>query len=304
MAGVDATLRRFEQSRLDLYRRRGVDARTEWLVDRAGRRTAAVVAGEGERTTLLIHGVLSDASEWALVAGQLRDRRLVIPDWPGSGLSPPVDVRRTGVRAFAAQWLESVMAALGPGEVDIVGSSTGGYLALVYALANPARVRRLVQVGSLPGLARRTPLIYRFFATPGIGQVLLSQQPKDAEANRRQVYSKLVAHPERIPVDMLEADLAAMALPESVRSGVDFCRALVHPITGVRRSVLLADHLKTLQIPTLFLWGSDDNFLRPSAVVPVVRSAPCVTMEVVDGAGHLLTLERPDRVAQSVTAFL
>jgi pimeloyl-ACP methyl ester carboxylesterase len=55
--------------------------------------TAAVVGGEGERPVLLIHGVLNDAGEWALIAGKLSGR-LVIPDWPGCGLSDAVPVRR------------------------------------------------------------------------------------------------------------------------------------------------------------------------------------------------------------------
>lgn len=67
----------FEQDRLDLFDSHGFDGEVQWLTDSVGRRTAAVVGGEGERPVLLVHGALSQARGWALVAGKLR-RRLVM----------------------------------------------------------------------------------------------------------------------------------------------------------------------------------------------------------------------------------
>ncbi|HEX6247445.1 MAG TPA: hypothetical protein VFZ64_06190 [Nocardioidaceae bacterium] len=71
----------------------------------------------------------------------------------------------------------------------------------------------MVQVGSFPGLSSATPFIFRLLATPLVGCLMLGQQPKDAEANRKQVFSNLVAGASCLPVDVLEADLAATALP-------------------------------------------------------------------------------------------
>jgi pimeloyl-ACP methyl ester carboxylesterase len=272
------------------------------LVDRSGRRTAAVVGGAGETTTLLIHGAISDAGEWALVAPHL-EGRVVAVDWPGSALTPPVDIRGMGIRKFALEWLDSVVEAIGA-PVRIVGSSAGGYLALLYALARPANVDRVVQVGSFPGLSSATPFIFRLFATPLVGRLMLGQQPKDAEANRKQVFSNLVADASCLPVDVLEADLVATALPGAARSAHDFCRALVNPLTGVRKSLVLADEeLASLNVPGHVLWGSADTFIDPASAVPRLEGLASVTTEIIDGAGHLMTLEVPERVAASSSAF-
>lgn len=67
---------------------------------------------------------------------------------------------------------------------------------------------------------------------------------------------------------------------------------------------MLADDLPTLAVPTLLLWGSDDNFVDPAAVEPVVAGVPNARMEQVDGSGHLLTMERPETVAESIRSFL
>jgi hypothetical protein len=75
----DVASRGFEQSRLELFVRHGLDVSAEWLVDSTGRRTAAVIGGAGETTTLLVHGSISNAGEWALVAPHL-DGRVVAVD--------------------------------------------------------------------------------------------------------------------------------------------------------------------------------------------------------------------------------
>ncbi len=292
----------FEQSRLELFARHGLDASAEWLVDKSGRRTAAVVGGSGEATTLLIHGAISNAGEWALVAPHL-DGRVVAVDWPGAGLTPAVDIRDLGIRRFALEWLDSVIESIGA-PVRIMGSSSGGYFALLYALAHPERVDRIVQVGSMPGLTTAVPFIFRLFATPGVGRLMLGQQPKDAETNRKQVFSKLVADAVHIPVDVLEADMAAGSLPGAARSAHDFCRALVSPLQGQRRNLLLSDQeLSGLAVPVHLLWGSKDNFLEPDAAVSRFDGVTFVTTEIIEGAGHLMTLEVPERVATSTNVF-
>jgi len=293
----------FEHHRLELFKSHGFEASAAWFSNSDGHRTAAVVGGEGERPVVLIHGMLNDAGEWALIAGKLSGR-LLIPDWPGCGLSDAVPIRPVGFRRFGVEWLTGLVDALGAEQVDIVGSSMGGYLGCVFALAHPERVRRLVQIGSEFGLVRRASAIFRLYATPGLGTFVLSRQPKDAEANRKQVFSHLVRHPDRIPVDMLEHDLALIALPGAVDSATDCVRALVHPVTGTHRSVMIRDELADLKVPTLHLWGTEDNFLQPDKARQVFERATAVSLRIVEDGGHLLTLEAPDLVANAITEFL
>ena len=171
------------------------------------------------------------------------DGRRSIPDWPGCGLSDAITDPAPGVSALRCDWLAGLVDALGAERVDIVGSSMGGYLGCVFALAHPERVRRLVQVGSEFGLVSGAPTFFRLLTTPGLGTFVLSRQPKDAEANRKQVFSHLVRHPDRIPVDMLEHDLKVIALPGAVDRDRLCCvrssiRSPVHD-----RSVMIRDEL-------------------------------------------------------------
>jgi pimeloyl-ACP methyl ester carboxylesterase len=153
-------------------------------------------------------------------------------------------------------------------------------------------------------LVRGAPMFFRLLVTPGLGTFMLSRQPKNAEANRKQVFSHLVRHPDRIPVDMLEHDLAVIGLPGAVDSATDVLRALVHPLSGTRPSVMIRDELADLTVPTLYLWGTKDNFLQPDKARQPFEQATAVTLRTVEDGGHLLTWEAPDLVANAITEFL
>ena len=57
-------------------------------------------------------------------------------------------------------------------------------------------------------------------------------------------------------------------------------------------------------MPTRFLWGSKDNFVAYAEVAERLEAADAVTTEIVEGGGHLLTVEVPDLVAQAANSFL
>ena len=99
-----------------------------------------MVGGEGELPVLLVHGGLSQAGEWALVAGESCAADSSSPTGPVAGSATRVGMRRVGLRRFGERWLTAMVDALGVDEVDVVGSSTGGYFGLVFALAHPDRV--------------------------------------------------------------------------------------------------------------------------------------------------------------------
>ena len=67
---------------------------------------------------------------------------------------------------------------------------------------------------------------------------------------------------------------------------------------------MIRDELADLKVPTLYLWGAEDNFLRPDKARPAFEQATAVSLRVVEDGGHLLTLEAPDLVADAITEFL
>jgi pimeloyl-ACP methyl ester carboxylesterase len=292
---------RFERDRLALFSRWGVEGQSRRIPDRRGRETYAVAVGDAS-PTVLVHGGLSDASEWALLAGGL-DRPLVIPDRPGYGLSYRIDYRKLDFRRDAADWLLELTSGLGVETIDLLGASMGGFFALAFATAHPERVRRLVLLGAPVGLFRDAPLFLRLWGNPIVGRLISRMKMPDAETLRKRAYSGLVAHPERIPVEVLEVALAAGALPGTALT----TRTMLHAVTslrGLRPAVWMGDDIVHLEVPTLFLWGDHDGQAPPSIGAEFSRRMPEAELTIVDDAGHMPHLDQPDNVATLVRRFL
>lgn len=117
---------RFRSRRLAWMAENGFDAKERWLSDHAGRQTYTMESGEGACPKVLIHGGLSEGSEWFPLAGTLGGR-VVIPDRPGCGLTYKPDPRRGEFRREAVRWMETVVDSIGAPQVDLVGNSLGGY---------------------------------------------------------------------------------------------------------------------------------------------------------------------------------
>jgi pimeloyl-ACP methyl ester carboxylesterase len=301
---MDDQLTTFERRRLDLLARYGFAGESRWLTDARGRSTYVIGRGSGPCPTVLVHGGLSDASEWALLAGRLPGP-VLIPDRPGCGLSYRVDYRTvTDFRAAAAGWLADLLDGAGADRADLVANSMGGYFAAAFALAHPERVRSLVLVGAAAGLHTQIPLFLRLWGLPVTGTVISKMRITDPEVLRRRVFAPLlVAHPERVPRDLLEVMLAAQAVPGADRAGYTMLRTVL-TARGFRRRLLLVEEMARLPVRTLFLWGEADAFAPPSCAAALAARMPDARLEALPDVGHLPHVDRPDLVAAGLSRFL
>jgi 2-hydroxy-6-oxonona-2,4-dienedioate hydrolase len=148
--GASAQASEFEARRLAWFSAQGFEGQGRRLAGRLGD-TYVVTGGDGTPRRLLIHGGMSEASEWGLLAGPLGGA-IAIADRPGCGLSYRIDYTRIDdFRAAASAWVGEVMDGVGMEQADLVANSMGAYFAMAYATENPERVRRLVLQLDEPG---------------------------------------------------------------------------------------------------------------------------------------------------------
>jgi 3-oxoadipate enol-lactonase len=105
------------------------------------------VHGHGE-PVLLIHGLGCSGADWSLQIAALEGRyRVIVPDLPGCGTSPPP---REGysIAGFASTLWE-LLDQLGVARANIIGFSMGGAVALEMALHGSTRVPRLALINTL-----------------------------------------------------------------------------------------------------------------------------------------------------------
>jgi 3-oxoadipate enol-lactonase len=106
-----------------------------------------LIRGEGE-PLLLIHGLGGSGADWAFQVAALEKRfRVIVPDLPGGGYSPPPTDEYT-IGGFAAG-LWSLLDHLEVSRTNIIGFSLGGAVALEMAAQRPASVPRLGLINSL-----------------------------------------------------------------------------------------------------------------------------------------------------------
>jgi pimeloyl-ACP methyl ester carboxylesterase len=296
-------LAKFELDRLALFSHQGFEGRSRWITDRLGRRTYLIERAGETRPTILVHGGLSQASEWSLLAARLRGR-IVIPDRPGCGLTYRIDYRQVpDFRQAAADWMLDLVDGLDRDSVDLVGNSLGGFFVLAFALAHPGRAHRIVLVGAPAGTHREVPLFPRLWGRPFIGP-LVGKPITDPDVFRRRVLARLlVAHPERVPDDFIGISLAAAAIPGSDRAAHTMLRT-VTTLRGMNPRLMLTDDLRRLEVPTLFLWGDADAFAPPMRGQQVAATMPDARFDVLPDTGHLPHVDAPAEVADAIADFL
>jgi pimeloyl-ACP methyl ester carboxylesterase len=288
----------FERTRLDVFRAHGLEGESRRIPDRAGAETYAIVRGNGPCPSVLVHGGLGNAAEWALLAGRM-EGPLVIPDRPGYGLTYRIDYRKVDLRRHAAGWLLTMVEGLDVEKIDLVGASMGGFFAMAFALAHPERVRRLVLLGAPTGLYREAPLFLRLWGNPVVGRLISRMKVPDVETLRTRAYAGLVAHPDRIPTDLLEVALAASALPGTALTSRTMLHAFV-TLRGLRQSVWLQEAMARLEVPTRFVWGDQDRLAASSIGEDLARRMSDGQITVIEDAGHMPHFDQPGAVAAVV----
>ena len=102
----------------------------------------------GGEAVLLIHGLGCSGADWAFQVAALEGQfRVIVPDLPGCGYSPPPRGPYTIAGFACALW--ALLDELDVSQVNIVGFSMGGAVALEMALQRPTRVPRLALINTL-----------------------------------------------------------------------------------------------------------------------------------------------------------
>jgi pimeloyl-ACP methyl ester carboxylesterase len=268
-------------------------------------RVQVLEGGQGE-PVLLLHGGDGMAAQWEPLLSRLSSGfHIYAPDRPGCGLTDMFNYRDVPLREHAANFVLSTMDALGLETANLVGNSMGGYFALVFALAHPDRVKRLVTVGEPAGSSATIPPANRLLAMRGLNGLMYATVMKPGASATYEGFKRiLVAHPDRLSPAYLDCCTAASEIPGATESWLTLLEDC--SITGGRSTLTysLRRELPKLSMPALLIWGDKDSFGPPTLAKEMAQLMPQGSAEVVPDAGHLAWLDQPDRVAALITNFL
>jgi pimeloyl-ACP methyl ester carboxylesterase len=206
-----------------------------------------------------VHGVLLNSYLWRHQLAGLSDiRRCIAVDLLAHGdteIAPDQDVSVTA----NARMLREFLDALAIDQVDLVGNDSGGGIAQIFAALNPERVRSLT-LTNCDTHDNWPPEAFKPFlamaASGGLSGTL------NAMLSDKQVYRSAGAlgpayeHPEQVSDDTIETYLRPLVRSE--RRTHDLKRFLA--AFDNSHTVAIQDQLKSLQAPTLIVWGTDDVY--------------------------------------------
>lgn len=232
----------------------------------------------GSPPLVLIHGSGGSRLHWPPQLRRLPNYRVFGLDLPGHGDSPGNgETTINGYVKRVVEWLDEQRIE----SAVLAGHSMGGAIAMTAALEEPDRVAGLVLVGT-GGRLRVTEEILQASADPD--RLKETVEVVTAWSFADQTPEKLVT-------------LAKMRMME-IQSEV------IHGDFTACNQFDILDRLAEIQIPSLILCGEQDRLTPLKYARYLDEHIPESTLVLIEGAGHMVMLERPLEVAEAVENFL
>jgi pimeloyl-ACP methyl ester carboxylesterase len=246
--------------------------------------------GEGA-PALFVHGVGTNAYLWRNVIDELAgERRCIALDLPAHGHSPATDDQDLTLDGLADAVVGFCDAA-GLDDVDLVAHDTGGGIAQIVATRCPERLRTLTLTDcethdNVPPEAFQptVDLAKEGLLAPGAPALLA-----DLDAARTAVFAMGYQDPEHLDLEVVRAFLEpVLGTPERARRFERLIASL-----DARYLLAVGDDLAKLEVPTLVVWGTDDEFFDLRWAYWLRDTIPGVTEVVeLDGAKLFFPDER------------
>jgi pimeloyl-ACP methyl ester carboxylesterase len=243
-----------------------------------------------------LHASASSGRQWQALQRRLTGRyRVLAPDLYGSGNSSPWSAERELALADEVASLEPVFGAAGE-SFHLVGHSYGGAVAVRAALTFPGRFRSLILI------------------EPVLFGLLLAEEP-DEQATREII--ALCQHT-RVAVESGALDRAARRFVDYWMSPGAWAdmpsqrrAAVAQAMPGVRSqwSAIFAEATPlpayaTIDLPTLYLVGSQSPASARSVARLLIQTLPDVTAAALDGVGHMAPVTHPELVNAAIEAHI
>jgi pimeloyl-ACP methyl ester carboxylesterase len=233
-------------------------ALTKRTVQTASGRISYMEQGTGP-VALFVHGVLLNGHLWRHQLAQLSDiRRAIAVDLLAHGdteITPDQDVSVTA----NARMLNEFLDALTIDQVDLVGNDSGGGIAQIFAATHPERVRSLT-LTDCDAHDNWPPEAFKPFLAMAAGGGLrgtLEAMLADKSIFRSpQALGPAYEHPERLSDDSIDTYLRPLVRTEQRTRDLErFLAAFDN-----KHTLAIEGRLKTLKVPTLIVWGTDDVY--------------------------------------------
>lgn len=230
---------------------------------------------------VLLHAFPMSGAMWEPQREALRSFRVLAPDLPGFGATPPAG---PWTIEGAADAVAALLDEAGIAKAAVVGLSMGGYAALRLAAAHPAKVRALALCDTraepdAPENKLKRKAAAEFVRANGV-DAFLGPFLKDA-VHRQDAAAFL-------------RGVAAKSSPDAVIAALSALAERPDAVPGLAR----------ITVPTAVLVGTHDK-ITPLPLSEAMRSRiPGAELHLIPDAGHFSNAENPAAFNERLVSFL
>jgi len=232
--------------------------------------------GEGE-PLLLLHGLFGALSNFEYLIEYFRKtNKVIVPLLPLFEL----DIFHTTVGGLEKH-VQKFIELRGYENINLLGNSLGGHIALVHVLKHPERIKSLILTGS-SGLFEN-----------GMGD----SYPKRGDYD----YIK-----KKTALTFYDPEMATKELVDEVFE-ITTSRLKVIKVLSLAKSAIrsnLGEELGQVKQPTLLIWGNNDTITPPFVGREFNRLIPNSELYFIDKCGHAPMMEVPHEFNEILNRFL
>jgi len=247
---------------------------------------------------VLIHGTSSSLHTWEKVTAILNqdrygNKRVISMDMPAFGLTGPNPQNKYSYENYTA-FIDSLLIKLKVTNCIIGGNSLGGGIAWHYTVAHPNKVTKLILIDAsgYPKKNEKGSLGFKIAQIPGINNALLYVTPKSLIKKSLEgvYYNK----------NLIEATTITRY------HELLLCEGNRKAALSLFKNKIVQDTelIKTIQTPTLILWGSEDGLINVDNSRLFHRDIKNSSVIILDKVGHVPNEEAPKAVADAIYKFI
>ncbi|WP_235901031.1 alpha/beta fold hydrolase [Pontixanthobacter aquaemixtae] len=269
-------------------------------------------------TLVFLHGFPENHRTWRHQIAHFSGRyRCIAPNQRGyAGSSNPQEASEYTIEKLMGD-VEHMADALGVGKFTLVGHDLGGVVAWAMALtgAMKDRIKRLV-IANAPHPFILSSLLYLNQHQRAASQYIRHFRDRENDAMIRehgllQLLVKALDFEGAASMEDAERKLLLKewANPDTAMAMINWYRAGLAEVPPMDAPYELpADYslppLPNVAIPTLIVWGMNDVALPVANLDGLDALVDDLTLEKVEGSGHFVTWEAPDKFNAALETFL
>jgi pimeloyl-ACP methyl ester carboxylesterase len=213
-------------------------------------------------------------------------------DMPGNGYTVPVCKDPEYDLDMMSRAILNFMDAKKIERATLIGHSSGGGWSLHFASLHPERLDKLILIDS-NGFNIPEKLTFKLFYIPIVGELFANFFTID---DVRKGYQDAFYNKSLIDDTMIHEAMTPLTFYHNRKAQYISIRNQNWAITE--------NALPDINIPTLIIWGKNDQYLDYSLAYRFEKILPNVRVVILDKCGHSAHEEQPDKVNQLMLDFL